>query len=87
MASFSRSCTFMRKVGSTLATKAELADPRIEHDLRAELFDHLDLRVEAEIGGIGRPCQVDVLGPDAQGGVGAAAAVGAAGDLLRECLS
>ena len=57
-------------------------DPRVEHDFRSQLLDHLDFGLEAEVVGVGWAGEMDVLWPDAQGGVGSVAAVGAAGDRV-----
>src|SRR5258707_4209794 len=61
-----------------------VADLRVEQDLRTKLFDHLDLDVEAQVGGVGRPGNMDVLGTDADRGLAAVTAVDAMGDRLRQ---
>src|SRR5712672_433713 len=61
-----------------------VADPRVEQDLRTELFDDLDLDVEAQVGRVCRTGDMDVLGTNADRGLAAVTAVDAMGDRLRQ---
>ena len=59
------------------------ADSHIEQDLGAELFDDLDHRVKAKVGGIDARGDVDVFGPDSHCHLAADMPAEATGSLGR----
>src|SRR5262249_51637125 len=61
-----------------------VADPGVEQDLGTQLLDHLDAAVEAVVGGVGRPGDMDVLGADAERGLTAELGARTGRDLGRQ---